>query len=129
MDVFGWGDARNVDSPGDRGSSKSSSVDLLFLSFLLKSPLSIPGFFSLRFFSSLDFSGGPDALSMLSKLPRPSFHSLDRLLLLDSSRNKFGVREIFFGSAVSSLKNESVFRTVPFLDRLTVGSIGSQVSS
>lgn len=53
---------------------------------------------------------------------RTSFQSLDKDALLDSSRSRFGVKEIFFGSAVSSLKKESVFRTVPFLDLLTVGS-------
>jgi len=33
-----------------------------------------------------------------------------------SSRNKLGVRLIFRVSTLSSLKNESVFRRVPFLD-------------
>ena len=51
-----------------------------------------------------------------------SFQSVIGPALLDSSRSKLGVREIFLGSAVSSLKKESVFRTVPFLDLLTVGS-------
>lgn len=37
-----------------------------------------------------------------------------------SSRRRFGVSEIFLVSTVSSLKKESVFRTVPFLDLLTV---------
>ena len=51
-----------------------------------------------------------------------SLASLATLLLPTSSRRRFGVREIFFVSTVSSLKNESVFRTVPFLDRLTAVS-------
>lgn len=47
-----------------------------------------------------------------------SFVSFVRLLV-ESSRRRFGVNDIFFVSTLSSLKNESVFRTVPFLDLLT----------
>ena len=42
--------------------------------------------------------------------------------LVKSSRSRLGVRLIFRVSTVSSLKNESVLRTVPFLDLLTVPS-------
>lgn len=36
--------------------------------------------------------------------------------LLESSRSRLGVKLIFRVSTPSSLKNESVLRTVPFLD-------------
>lgn len=46
-----------------------------------------------------------------------SFDSFDRMVeLLESSRRILGVRVIFRVSTLSSLKNESVLRTVPFLD-------------
>src|SRR4051812_45209959 len=135
IEVFGWGDVHA--SAGDFSPSSTSS--LLF--FRLNSPLSIPGFLSFRFLSSLSLSCELDPFSMDSKLPRgftrvsmlvfwpfreklTSFHSAKPPPPPpDSSRSKLGVREIFLGSAVSSLKNESVFRTVPFLDLLTVGSV------
>lgn len=49
---------------------------------------------------------------------RTSFPSVDFTVdPLESSRKRLGVRLIFRVSMLSSLKNESVFRTVPFLDR------------
>lgn len=51
-----------------------------------------------------------------------SFASKDFTDPLESSRNKLGVRLIFLVSVLSSLKKESVFRTVPFLDLLAVPS-------
>ena len=51
-------------------------------------------------------------------------------LLIESSRSKLGVRLIFRVSTPSSLKKESVFRTVPFLDLLAVpSSVRSKPSS
>lgn len=49
---------------------------------------------------------------------RTSFPSVDFTVdPLESSRKRLGVRLIFRVSILSSLKNESVFRRVPFLDR------------
>lgn len=48
--------------------------------------------------------------------------------LLESSRSKLGVRLILRVSRLSSLKNESVFRTLPFLDLLMPTSSDSEVS-
>jgi hypothetical protein len=94
----------------------SPSLPLTFLSLRLKRPLSMP-FFSFFFLSSLLFS----VLSeyMLSKLdPRSLIKSFEGLVeVLESSRSKLGVRVIFLVSTLSSLKNESVFLSVPFRDR------------
>ena len=43
-------------------------------------------------------------------------------LVSSSSRSRLGVSDIFLVSMESSLKNESVFRTVPFLVLLTFSS-------
>lgn len=75
-DVFGGGDDREVSDESFSCSSGSSSDVLLFLSFLLNSPLSIPGFLSLRFLSSLlslpslPLSFVPSNLSIDSRLGR-----------------------------------------------------------
>lgn len=75
-DVFGGGDDREVSDESFSCSSGSSSDVLLFLSFLLNSPLSIPGFLSLRLLSSLlslpslPFSFVPSSLSIDSRLGR-----------------------------------------------------------
>lgn len=70
------GDRGSIEFSGDNGalsgSSTSSSAALFFLSFLLNRPLSIPGFLSLRFLSSLPFSFETAGLSLDSGLPRPS---------------------------------------------------------
>lgn len=71
LTVFG-GVVERVDSSEIfSGSSISSSMVLLFLSFLLNKPLSMPGFFSFRFLSSLALSPEGMILSKASKLPRP----------------------------------------------------------
>lgn len=75
-DVFGGGDDREVSDESFSCSSGSSSDVLLFLSFLLNNPLSIPGFLSLRFLSSLlslpslPLSFVPSNLSIDSRLGR-----------------------------------------------------------
>lgn len=75
-DVFGGGDDREVSDESFSCSSGSSSDVLLFLSFLLNSPLSIPGFLSFRFLSSLlslpslPLSFVPSNLSIDSRLGR-----------------------------------------------------------
>ena len=75
-DVFGGGDDRDVSDESFSCSSGSSSGVLLFLSFLLNNPLSIPGFLSLRFLSSLlslpslPLSFVPSNLSIDSRLGR-----------------------------------------------------------
>src|ERR1700712_5166081 len=105
---------RSVDVFLEPGSSPSAPFT--FFSFRLKRPLSMP-FFSFFFLSSLLFS----VLSeyMLSKLePRSLIRSVEGLVeVLESSRSRLGVRVIFLVSTLSSLKNESVFLSVPFRDR------------
>lgn len=113
----------------------AASSTLSFFSFRLNRPLSIPCFFSFLLLSSLNFSdvGLPLCFSRLSidswetvlsfdSLCRGEFRSL-------SSRSRFGVSESFLGSAVSSLKKESVFRIVPFLVLLGVESVFDQHES
>lgn len=113
-----------IDSSEIFSWSSSSSVALVLRSLLLNRPLSIPGFLSLRFLSSLLLSPG-DALSYDSKLPRTLESLSGCCVVMESSRKRLGVREIFFVSRVSSLKNESVLRTTPFLDRPGWKSSGS----
>jgi hypothetical protein len=67
VDVLGCGDDRADSSDVFSGSSTSSSNTFPFLSFLLKRPLSIPGFLSFR----LLFSPDATLLSRDSRLARP----------------------------------------------------------
>lgn len=71
LDVLG-GVVERVDSSEIfSDSSISSSTFLLFLSFLLNKPLSMPDFFSFRFLSSLILSPELMTFSKASRLPRP----------------------------------------------------------
>lgn len=59
----------------------------------------------------------PNSWDEASNAPLTSFDSFDFVVeLLESSRSRFGVRVILRVSTLSSLKNESVFRSVPLLD-------------
>jgi hypothetical protein len=82
-----------------------------FLSFDFRLKRLKTPFFSF-FFSSLNLS-----FLSRSKLlePRPLVSGSVRVTDEPSSLRSLGVREILRGSAVSSLKKESVFRIVPFL--------------
>ena len=137
---FGCGDDLVYSSDVFSASSTSSSGPLPFRSLRLKRPLSIP-FFSRRPLSSLPLLGRAvvfssdsrlglvlsgyqalaDAEHFLFLLGSTSLVSTDLIVeLLESSRSKLGVRLIFRVSTPSSLKNESVLRTVPFLDLIDV---------
>lgn len=97
--------------------SSSSSTILPFLSFflLLKRPLSIPGLLSFLFLSSFGRSEGGTLFSNLLPISL-SLESIDLNVELESSLRMFGVNVIFRVSTVSSLKNESVLRTIPLRD-------------
>src|SRR5258708_4947980 len=109
-------------------SDSSSSSSGFFLSFLEKKFRITPDFLSLFFLSSFHLSD-ISSLSNLSKLGRglSSFESVDARGVL-SSLNRLGVRVIFLVSTVSSLKNESVFLTVPFLDLLIPSGLPEIIS-
>jgi hypothetical protein len=107
------GDSRSV-SPDNLPFVLLPSSPLPFLSFLLNSPLSIPGFFS--FLLPLLGFGSAVSSSRLGPLSREVLAVVEEVLLPSVSRKIFGVNVILRVSMLSSLKKESVLRGVPFLD-------------
>jgi hypothetical protein len=106
------GDSRSVSPDSLPLVLLASSPPLPFFSFRLKRPLSIPGFFS--FLLPLLGLGSFSISSRLGPLSSEDLPAVD--VLLESSRKMFGVSVIFLVSMLSSLKKESVLRSVPLRD-------------